>query len=147
MIMSIKYKSIRIFIIIEHGGNIIIETLNNDVKFVIHGAQVVAHGAYTAIKGLIDALKELHPNEYIEYEKCFNQSYHYAYNLMAVRGEVYKDYCEWVFGITSYLEKLNLESINGFRILGYIVEQLTSIYFIANTNKLKIKHVKKEIYV
>ncbi len=96
---------------------------------------------------LLDALKELHPNEFIEYEKCFNQSYHYAYNLMAVRGEVYNDYCEWVFGITGYLEKLNLESINGFRILGYIVEQLTSIYFIANTNKLKIKHVKKEIYV
>lgn len=94
-----------------------------------------------------EAITNLYPEECTEYLKCFEQQYHYPFNLMVAKSEVYNNYCEWAFKITEYIEKLDIDSCNNFRVLGYIMEQLTSIYFITNINKLKITHAEKAIYV
>ena len=99
------------------------------------------------VQALSDALKTLYPNEYDEYCRCLRGNYHYAYNLIAAKSSVFADYCEWAFRITDYMETLGLQSIKETRALAYTVEMLTSIYFIYNQNKLKIKHTEKAIYI
>jgi hypothetical protein len=94
---------------------------------------------------LHDALKKLHPGEYEAYARCLSGEYHYAYNMIAARKEVFDKFCEWAFGITGYIERLDLRSVKETRALAYAAEQLTSIYFMANLDKLTIKHAEKEI--
>ncbi|GHU41399.1 hypothetical protein FACS1894111_03640 [Clostridia bacterium] len=98
------------------------------------------------VKALQSALKTLHPNHYDCYMECLSGRYHYAYNLIVAKSQVFADYCEWAFGITDYLERLTIPSIKKARALGYVIEMLTSLYFISNQNNLIIKHAEKAIY-
>ena len=100
----------------------------------------------TAVEAMLEAIRALYPEHSEIYERCLNAKHHYAYNLFAVRHSVFTKYCEWVFSITDYIEKLEIQSFMDTRTMSYIVEMLTSMYYIANTNGLRIKHVEKAIF-
>ena len=95
---------------------------------------------------LLSALKMLYPDEYSVYVRCLQGKYHYAYNLIAAQLPVFSDYCQWAFRITNHIESLGIEKISNSRALAYIMEQLTSIYFISNKKRLTIKHAERAIY-
>jgi hypothetical protein len=97
-------------------------------------------------RALHKALKELHSDKYGIYARCLNDKYHYAYNLIVAKKAVFDRFCEWAFNTTDYIERLALQSVKETRALAYTMEQLTSIYFIANLDKLTIKHAEKAIY-
>ena len=98
------------------------------------------------VNALKSALRALYPGEYGDYVQCLHGKYHYAYNLIAAKSGVFADYCKWAWKVTDYIESLGIKSINESRALAYILEMLTSIYFITNKSGLKIRHAEKAIY-
>jgi hypothetical protein len=92
------------------------------------------------------ALRALYPDKYETYARCLNGKYHCAYNLIVAKKAVFGKFCEWAFRITSHIEAQALQSVKETRALAYTVEQLTSIYFIANLDNLTIRHAEKAIY-
>jgi hypothetical protein len=98
------------------------------------------------VNALHKALKELYRDKYEIYARCLNGKYHCAYNLIVARKEVFGKFCEWAFNTAAYIEALALRSVQETRALAYVMEQLTSIYFISNQDKLKIVHAEKAIY-
>ena len=99
-------------------------------------------------KALFRALKEVHPNEYAEYEKILHGQQQYTYNLLCARWEVFDDYCRWFFEITRHMEAMGDEypEIKNTRALSYVAEVLTNLYFSYNKSRLKILHTEKAIY-
>jgi hypothetical protein len=98
------------------------------------------------VNALHKSLKELYRDEYETYARCLNGKYHCAYNLIVARKEVFGKFCEWAFNTTNHIETFALQSVAETRALAYVMEQLTSIYFIANRDKLTIVHAEKAIY-
>jgi hypothetical protein len=92
------------------------------------------------------ALRELYPDKYEAYAGCLDGKYHYAYNMIVAKKAIFDKFCEWAFNVTAYIETLALQSVKETRALAYVTEQLTSIYFMSNQDKLKIRHAEKAIY-
>lgn len=98
---------------------------------------------------MLKALEALFPNNYEKYIKIINGKYQYSYNMLCGKRQVFDDYCSWIFSVLEYMELSGnniLEKANT-RVLAYSAEVLTSIYFMANSDKLNIRHVEKMIYV
>ena len=98
---------------------------------------------------MLKTLEKLYPAQYDNYLKILNDHYQYAYNMVCAKNKVYNDYCKWLFSITDQMELSaeRLPSVLDARVLGYVSEILTSLYFMSNQNKINIKHVEKAIYV
>jgi hypothetical protein len=98
---------------------------------------------------LLETLKNLHPEIYDKYLEVFNDKYQYAYNIFVAKETVFNNYCDWIFEILECVEmqKNKTPDIAKPRVLGYVAEYLTSLYFIQNADNLNIKHVDKKIYV
>jgi hypothetical protein len=101
------------------------------------------------VKALSETLKFLHPDKYRSYWEILNGQYQYTYNLVIAKNEVFNAYCEWIFTILGYMENYNshVPEIGTTRALSYAAEVLTSLYFLSNSEKLKIFHAEKRIYV
>jgi hypothetical protein len=110
-------------------------------------AQLLRFVGKDVLRALLYALKTLYPDKYDHYLRILNGRVQYTYNMLVAKREVYADYCAWLFGITEYMETLGVPEIDGTRALSYCAETLTSIYFLTNADKLKIRHAEKAIYV
>lgn len=69
---------------------------------------------------------------------------HYKYNMFIAKKEIFNQYCQWIFSILFAIEghyKTNHIQVEG-RYLGYIAENLTSIFFIHNYNQYVVAHEK-----
>ena len=98
---------------------------------------------------MLKALETLFPNNYEKYMKIINGNYQYSYNMLCGKRQVFDDYCLWIFTVLEHMElsRDNVPEIANTRALAYSAEVLTSIYFMANSDKLNIRHVEKMIYV
>ena len=98
---------------------------------------------------MFETLEKLYSNQYRNYLNILNDQYQYTYNMVCAKNQVYNDYCEWLFNITNHMESCaeRVPNILNARVLGYVSEVLTSLYFMSNQNTLNIKHVEKAIYV
>ena len=94
-------------------------------------------------------LQEVHPNEYGQFEKILFGEYQYTYNLVCARKNIFDEYCGWFFEITEHIETFfpEVPELKETRALSYIAEVLTNLYFMTNSDKLKIRHVEKAIYI
>lgn len=101
------------------------------------------------LRSLLDALRSLYPEKYDDYLKILYGPYQYTYNILCARKSVFHDYCQWFFGITRYMETMDVwvPEIKKTRALSYVAEVLTNLYFMSNADRLNILHVEKEIYV
>jgi len=97
---------------------------------------------------LLSSLQTLQRDRYDSYLSIINDRYTYVYNLLAARRDVFDEYCEWVFPILEHMEQSadSVSEINSTRALAYSAELLTSLFFLANANRLNIKHIEKRIY-
>ena len=88
------------------------------------------------------ALKETAPAYYEKFGQIFRGHYFYNFNMLIARREVYDDYCNFIFSVLERTEALT--SPKGWeradRFAGYLGENLTTLYFMANKDKLKIVH-------
>lgn len=93
-------------------------------------------------KAMIQALEELHP-EYTAYLLgILQQPYLYNYNIVVAKKQVLEEYCEWLFPILERTEELSEPkgSARADRYIGYLGENLATIYFMKNKNRLNIVH-------
>lgn len=93
-------------------------------------------------KALEQAVAECQP-EYIEaLRQAMGQQYFYNYNVIIAKKNVLCDYCAWLFSILSRTEELSNPkgSERSDRYLGYIGENLETVYFLHHAKGLNIVH-------
>lgn len=93
-------------------------------------------------KAVWDTLYELYP-EYAEaFETILGQEYFYNYNIILARGKVLNAYCAWLFPLLFRIEELNdpdgKKTPNRF--IGYVGENLETLYFMYHQPELKIAY-------
>lgn len=105
----------------------------------VHHKRYLSDEEWNAV---LQALDELYPEYAKGCSDILKQQYFYNYNIIIAKKEVMSDYCNWLFKILFRVEKL--VNSDGKRMhnryIGYIGENLTTLYFIYNRNKLKLAH-------
>lgn len=88
------------------------------------------------------ALEELAPEYAKRLPKVFEGQYFYNYNMLIAKEAVFKAYCDWMFPILQRTEELSEPrgDERADRYIGYLGENLTTLYFLAHANDLKIAH-------
>lgn len=95
---------------------------------------------------MLMAMKEVAPEYYEAYIKDVSkQNYFYNYNMVIAKSEVFDDYCNFLFTVLEKTEELTVPKgwERADRFAGYLGENLTTIYFRKNRDKLKIVHAGK----
>lgn len=94
---------------------------------------------------MLQAVKEVAPEYYEAYEEVFSEKYFYNYNMLIAKREVFDDYCRFMFSVLECAEELTSPkgSERADRFAGYMAENMTTLYFRMNRDKLKIVHAGK----
>lgn len=94
---------------------------------------------------MLRAVEEVEPEYGADFKRIFSEQFFYNFNMLVARREVFDDYCRVLFGILKKTEEL--ASPKGWersdRFAGYMGENLTTLYFMANKDRLKIIHAGK----
>lgn len=95
------------------------------------------------------ALQETAPVYYEKFNDIFQNQYFYNFNMLIARREVFDDYCNFLFSVLGRTEELTTPKgwERADRFAGYLGENLTTLYFMANKDRLKIIHVGKILIV
>ena len=91
---------------------------------------------------LRDILGRRQPEYLRAMDALFQRRLFYHYNMLIAKKKVFDTFCEWLFPILFemyhyYLDR-GIERKN--RYIGYVAENLTSVYFLKNADSLKIVH-------
>lgn len=91
---------------------------------------------------VLQALRELQPEYANAFGDILKQEYLFNYNIVVAKKNVLNDYCSWLFPLLFRIEEIN--NPNGEkepnRYMGYIAETLETLYFMYNSDKLRITH-------
>lgn len=96
---------------------------------------------------MLQAMREKAPEYLAAYEQAVRdrERLFNNFNMLLARTEVFDDYCDFLFTVLKRTEELT--SPKGWeradRFAGYLGENLTTIYFLKNRNKLKIAYAGK----
>ena len=98
---------------------------------------------------MLEALETLHPKEFPKYMEILKGHWQYPCNMLVAKKAVFDDYCAWFFRITEYMETMGgrVSAIAETRALSYVAEVLTNLYFLSRRDRLRLRHVEKEIYL
>lgn len=98
---------------------------------------------------MLQAVKEAAPEYSVDFSTIFSGQYFYNFNMLVARREVFDDYCSVLFSILEKAEGLTVpkgwERLDRFA--GYMGENLTTLYFRKNEDKLKIVLAGKRLCV
>ncbi len=154
-----KYKGLchyrRIFDISQEQLNVVL-TENPDVDVILPYPMVFypdikKQHAYcindTDWNAMLQALQEVAPDYYTAFEDVFSERYFYNYNMLIAKEEVFDDYSHFMFSVLERVEELTTPKgwERADRFAGYIGENLTTLYFRKNRDKLKIVHAGKRM--
>lgn len=80
-----------------------------------------------------------------DFDRIFAERYFYNFNMLAAKASVFDDYAEWMFGILERTEEIIAREgiVTTKRYAGYLGENLTTLYFRRNRNRLKVVHAGK----
>lgn len=111
-----------------------------------HHARYILESDWCA---MIKALRELAPEYYAAYDTIFSQQYLYNYNILIAKADVMRKYCEWLFPILERVEELSIPKGNerADRYIGYIGENLLTLYFMYNRGNIKIAHTGRTMII
>lgn len=100
-------------------------------------------------KALLQAMEELQPEYAKAFPEILDQEYMCNYNIVLAKKEVLRDYCRWLFPILERTEELSVPKgcDRADRYIGYMGETLTTLYFMANKEKLKIVHTGCRFFI
>ncbi|HCT91288.1 MAG TPA: hypothetical protein DF613_07905 [Lachnospiraceae bacterium] len=110
------------------------------------------HGRYLKEEdweAMIRALSELAPAYAEALPAIFSGSYFYNYNMLIARRSVFRAYCDWLFPILSRTEELSdpKGSERADRYIGYLGENLTTLYFLYHKEDLRIAHAGRRMLI
>jgi hypothetical protein len=93
-------------------------------------------------QALLTALQELQPEYANKLPEVFEQQYLYNYNILLAKKNILREYCEWLFPILERTEELSIPrgGERADRYIGYMGENLATLYFMANRDNLNIVH-------
>lgn len=87
-------------------------------------------------------VSELFPEYIDDFDEFFDDNKSVLFNMMFCRGEIFDDYCKWLFAILFELDKIiDFNELSDYqeRIYGFLAERLLNIWVIHN--KLKVENV------
>jgi len=98
---------------------------------------------------MLAALRELEPEYYEAYGSIFSQKYLYNYNILIAGAQVFRDYCAWLFPILERTEELSVPrgAERRDRYIGYLGENLLTLYFMYHQHDLNIVHTGRVMLV
>lgn len=98
-------------------------------------------------QAMLRALEETAPDYFTACRQMVEsgEPYFYNYNMLIARAEVFDDYSAFLFSVLERAEALTTPKgwERADRFAGYMGENLTTIYFLKNRDKLKILHTGK----
>lgn len=100
----------------------------------------------------LQVLKEKYP-EFIDIaDKYMDSTITYECNMFIMRREIFHDYCSWLFDILFEAEKridMTWYSVEEYRVMGYLAERLTGLYYtyLKNKDGIKWKELPKTLFV
>lgn len=96
---------------------------------------------------MLQALKELQPDYAERFQEILKQPYLYNYNMIIAKKDILKDYCEWLFPILERTEELSTPKgwERADRYIGYLGENLLTLYFMYHMEDWKIRHVGRKM--
>ncbi len=104
-----------------------------------HHARYIKESDWEA---MLQALKELQPQYWNAHKEIFSGEYMYNYNMIVAKKDILADYCNWLFPILERTEELS--EPKGWerkdRYIGYMGENLMTLYFFYNKDKITMKH-------
>jgi len=91
---------------------------------------------------VLQALEDVSPEYRKAVDEVFGQRYLYNYNLILARKDVLREYCEWLFPILARVEELSVPkgAERSDRYIGYVAENLETLYYMRNRERLRIAH-------
>lgn len=96
---------------------------------------------------LLTALRESAPDYFEAYNDLVlsGEKYFYNFNMLIARAKVFDDYCSFLFKVLEKAEELTTPkgAERADRFAGYMGEDLTTLYFLKNRDKLKILYAGK----
>lgn len=96
---------------------------------------------------MLQALRETAPEYFAVYEKAVadGEQFFYNFNMLIAKSAVFDDYCDFLFAVLERTEELTTPK--GWertdRFAGYLGENLTTMYFLKNREKLRIAYAGK----
>ena len=96
---------------------------------------------------MLRALRETAPEYLAAYEKAIadGEQFFYNFNMLIAKAEIFDDYCNFLFTVLERTEELTTPKgwERADRFVGYLGENLTTIYFLKNREKIKIVYAGK----
>ena len=98
---------------------------------------------------MLEVVRELCPEYYVVFDEIFEKKYMYNYNMFIARKEIFDEYCNWLFPILDGIhQKSQAKDIaRNDRYIGYLGENLLTLYFMYNKNKYNICHTERIMIV
>ncbi len=98
-------------------------------------------------KAMTVAVRELAPEYAKVMEKIFSQPYFYNYNMFIARERIFDDFCSWMFPILERTEELSIPKgwERSDRYIGYLGENLVTLYFLYHRHEYRIAHTGRRI--
>lgn len=93
-------------------------------------------------ESMLYALREQRPEYADAFTDIVRQPYMYNYNMLIAKADVLADYCAWLFPVLKRTEELSRPQgrERGDRYIGYLGENLLTLYFMYHRKKLNIAH-------
>ena len=93
-------------------------------------------------EAMVLALKELAAEYAKKMPEIFSQPCFYNYNMLIARKQIWNEFCSWLFPILKRVEELTVPRgwERSDRYIGYLGENLTTLFFLYHKEEWKIAH-------
>lgn len=110
------------------------------------------HGRYlleSDWEAMLQALRELQPEYARKFPEILKQPYLYNYNIIVAKQNILRDYCAWLFPVLERTEELSTPKgwERADRYIGYLGENLLTLYFLYHAEQWNIKHVGRKMLI
>ena len=95
------------------------------------------------------ALQEVRPEYAKALPELLQTPFFYNYNILLAKRDVFKRYCDWMFPVLERVEELSIPkgSERADRYIGYMGENLTTLFFMYHKDDFNIVHAGRKMFV
>lgn len=144
--------------ILDLDGDDILQLQEKDIDVVlpyptIHEPDIYEHHTRylneSDWRAMSNALEELHPEYAKVYPEILSQPYFYNYNILVAKSSVLEAYCAWLFPVLELTEQMSRPRgwERSDRYIGYLGENLLTLYFMYHSQDLNIAHTGRHMLI
>lgn len=119
----------------------------------IYYPNILTHHSYYLNEGDWDAMKqalwELQPEYAAAMPGIFEEKFFYNHNMLIAKRKIFQDYCGWLFPVLERTEELSNPKgrDRADRYIGYLGENLTTLYFLYHKRDLNIVYTGRQMLI